>query len=172
LQVLATSLLVVAVCATSLGQTPKSPKRASLASTRDLAKYVGTYPCSNGLLTQPVVLSSLRAILDGDYSSYREHMKLSGCGAIEKKGGLLLMDVSQTHVGGYTSFIFVRLSDGALFLFWLKSTVGEKQWQFYGPKPIPQAVLQTVETELNTVWGHVARFTLEGQNLIIQLKSN
>lgn len=96
-------------------------------------------------------------------------MGLSGCGAIEKRDGFLLMDVSQLHVGGFTSLIFIRLSDGAIFLFWLKSTVADKQRSFYGQRPIPGIVSQTVGSELNKEWGHVARFSVHGENIEIQL---
>ncbi|HEV3253082.1 MAG TPA: hypothetical protein VG033_01660 [Candidatus Acidoferrales bacterium] len=105
-----------------------------------------------------------------DYSAYREHMQASGCGPIERRDGFLLMDVSQLHVSGYSSLIFVRQTDGVLFVFWLKSQVGEKQWQFYGPRPIPEAVTKTVETEMNQEWGHVAKFTVRGEELDIELK--
>lgn len=148
-----------------------APKARALriTSTRDLGKYVGTYPCTNGLLRQPILLSSLKQILQGDYDAYREHMKFSGCGAIEKRDGYLLMDVSQLHVGGYTSLIFVRLRDGVLFLFWLKATVAQKEYGFYGQKPIPAAISQIVESELNTTWGHVAQFHVRGENVQIDL---
>ena len=115
-----------------------------LTSTRDLAQYVGTYPCSNGLLKQPVLLDTLKKTLGPDYDAYREHMQLSGCGAIERRDGFLFLDVSQLHVGGYSSLIFVRLSDGELFVFWLKSTVADKQWQLYGPRPIPETIIHAV----------------------------
>lgn len=67
----------------------------------------------------------------------------------------------------YTSYIFVRPSDGTTYVFWLNSTVREKHWAFNGPKPIPEIVLHTVETELNVAWGHVAHFQIVGQNLEI-----
>lgn len=139
---------------------------------RDLARYVGSYPCANGLLKQRVLLNSLKDILNEDYEAYREHMKFSGCGAIEKKDGLLLMDVSQLHVGGYTSMIFVRSRDGALFLFWLKKTVAEKDYSFYGKRPIPAVVSRIVESELNTSWGHVAHFRVHGENVEIDLRDS
>jgi hypothetical protein len=119
-----------------------------------------------------VFLSSLKKILEGNYQAYREHMGLSGCGAIEKREGFLLMDVSQLHVGGYTSLIFIRPSDGAVFLFWLKSTVAEKQWSFYGRRPIPATINQIVESELNKEWGHVARFSVHDENVEIQLNDS
>jgi len=163
-------LLAIAICsllATEAAESQSHPSRIN--NTRDLAKYVGTYPCSNGLLKQPVLLSALRKILDGDYRAYREHMEFSGCGAIEKRGDFLLMDVSQLHVGGYTSLIFVRLSDGAVFLFWLKATVADKDYSFYGQRPIPSAISEIVESQLNTAWGHVAQFHVHGEKVDIQL---
>lgn len=96
-------------------------------------------------------------------------MKFSGCGAIEQKSGFLLMDVSQLHVGGYTSMIFVRSCDGAVFLFWLKKTVAEKEYNFYGQRPIPTAVSRIVESELNTTWGHVAHFHERRENAETEL---
>ncbi len=96
-------------------------------------------------------------------------MKFSGCGAIEKQGDFLLMDVSQLHVGGYTSLIFIRLSDGAVFLFWLKTTVAQKDCSFYGERPLPEAISEIVESELNTAWGHVAQFHVSGEKVDIQL---
>lgn len=170
---IAAPLLAVFLCNTLGAQTPQPQVHPTrLASTRDLAKFVGTYPCSNGLLQDRVLLSSLRKVLDSDYQAYREHMGLSGCGAIEKRDGFLLMDVSQLHVGGYTSLIFIRLHDGALFLFWLKSTVAEKHWSFYGQRPIPTTVCQIVESELNKEWGHVAQFSFDGENLEIRLNDS
>lgn len=124
------------------------------------------------MLRQRVLLSALRNILGNDYPAYHEHIGLSGCGAIEKRDGFLLMDVSQMHVGGYTSLIFIRLSDGAVFLFWLKSTVAEKQGSFYGQRPIPAAVSQIVESELNSAWGHVAHFSVDGDHVDIRLNNS
>jgi hypothetical protein len=151
-------------------QAETKRSRPRLTSTLDLEQWVGTYPCSNGLLKHPVLLDALKNVLGRDYRAYRKHMQLSGCGAMERRDGFLLMDVSQLHVGGYSSLIFVRLTDGMLFVFWLKSTVAEKQWQFYGPRPIPETVTQTVETEMNKEWGHVARFKVRGAELDIELR--
>jgi hypothetical protein len=151
-------------------QRPTNPNNPKLATLRDLSKYVGTYPCENGLLKQPLLLQSLRKILGQDYKAYREHMRFSGCGAIEREGGFLVLDVSQLHVGGYWSLMFVRESDGALFLFWLKSTVSEKDYKFYGERPIPCEVSRGVESRLNVGWGHVAKFTVIGEQVNIDLK--
>ena len=165
--------LVLAVSLTvGAQQSNRQVSSTDLTNTRDLAKYVGTYPCSNGLLEQRVLLSSLKKILGDDYQAYREHMRISGCGAIERRDGFLLLDVSQEHTGGYTSLMFIRLSDGAVFLFWLKSTVAEQQWSFYGQRPIPSTVSHIVESELNKGWGHVARFKVSGDAVEIRLKDS
>jgi hypothetical protein len=140
-----------------------------LTSTRDIEKYVGTYPCGNGILKDATLLHSLQNILRNDYAAYKQHMRASGCGAIERRDGFVMMDVSQLHVGGYSSLIFIRLSDGAPFLFWLKSTVAEKRWQMYGRKPIPESVLRNIEIEMNQAWGHVAKFKMRGEMLDIEL---
>lgn len=143
--------------------------RPVLRSTRDHAEYVGTYPCNNGLLEQHVLLDALRKLLGRDYAAYREHMQVSGCSALQKFDGFLFVDVSQSGVGGYTSYMYVRLSDGAVFLFWLNSTVSEKHWKFYGARPIPATVSHNVESQLNEGWGHVASFKVRGEDVDIDL---
>jgi hypothetical protein len=160
-------LSATATVSVAAQQKPHTRITPKLTTLRDLSRYVGTYPCSNGLLKQPVLLQSLRKILGQDYQAYREHMRFSGCGAIERRNGFLLLDVSQLHVGGYESLMFVSESDGALFLFWLKSTVKQKDYAFYGARPIPVEVSRAVESELNTGWGHVAKFTAHGDQLEI-----
>ena len=134
------------------------PGTAKLTSMVDLVDYVGTYPCSTGLLKESVLRRALERALGGDYGAYREHMQASGCGAIERKEGLLLMDVSQSGVGGYSSLIFVRLGDGAMYVFWFRGIVSDRNWKIYGSPPIPVAVMKTVVDQMNTKWGHVASF--------------
>lgn len=155
------------------GSTPAGAfesEQAELTSIRDLVRYVGTYPCSNGLLETRALLKALRSVLGPDYVAYRDHLSLSGCGAIERRDGFLLMDVSQLHVGGYSSLLFVNPSDGALYLFWLNASVAEKQWRIYGPRPVPEAVMQAIEADMNESWGHVARFRARGETLEIELR--
>ena len=163
-------VLRIALASAVASAADKGAPPPRLTSTRDLAHYVGTYPCSNGLLKDRVLLGALKKTLGPEYDAYREHIHFSDCGAIERRDGFLLLDVSQLHVGGYSSLIFVRLTDGNLFLFWLKSTVADKQWQLYGPRPIPETVLHTVETEMNTSWGHVALFSMRGEQLDIEVR--
>jgi hypothetical protein len=88
--------------------------------------------------------------LRSDYQAYRQHIAFSGCGPLELRDGYIFADVSQLHVGGYTSFIFIHSNDATTYVFWLKGTVRDKEWELYGPKPVPDAVLHTVEAELNT----------------------
>ena len=148
---------------------PVQVPQGSLKSTRDLEKYVGTFPCGNGLLEETALLTSLKQVLGSDYTAYREFMGVSSCEAIEKKGDFLLMDVSEPHVGpGYSSLILVRLSDGQVFLLWInKAREADKQWQFYGPRPVPDEVGQIVENSLNEGLGgfvYDVKVTVHGED--------
>jgi hypothetical protein len=132
------------------------PKLESLAA---LAGHVGEYPCSTGLFGAPAVQTALRSILADDYGAYLEHVELSGCGAIAWRGSSLLMDISQLHVGGYSSLIVVNPKTSKVWLFWLPGTVGERKWKMYGPQPVPAEVSKAVVDDLNSGWGHVASFS-------------
>jgi hypothetical protein len=153
-------------CYTATAQ-PSKPTAGRLSDIHQISKFLGTYPCESGLLDSPALKSAFKRTLGADYREYLKHISLSGCGRLEMRDQYAFADVSQLHVGGYTSYIFVRPSDGTTYVFWLNSTVREKHWAFYGPKPIPEIVLHTVETELNEAWGHVAHFQIVGQNLEI-----
>ena len=118
------------------------------------------------------MLSSLKVALENDYEAYREHIALSGCGAIEQRGEYLLIDVSQLHVGGYSSIMLIRPSDKQLYLFWLRSGVGEKDYKLYGNLPAPQKVKEIVADQMNEVWGHVASFSWAEDVLEINLKAS
>lgn len=163
-------LLAVLLAAGPATAEKAGPRQAKLTTIHDLVHYVGTYPCSNGLLKDQVLLKELKSVLGPDYAAYRAHMGVSGCGAIERRDGYLLMDVSQLHVGGYSSLIFVRLNDGVLYLFWLKAAVPEKRWHIYGPRPVPKLVMRGIEADMNERWGHVARFRVRGEVLEIDLR--
>jgi len=65
--------------------------------------------------------------------------------------------------------IFVRPADGAVYVFWLKGTVAEKRYEIYGPRPVPTVVMEQIAQNLNVSWGHVARFTVHGEVLDIDL---
>jgi hypothetical protein len=140
-----------------------------LDSLQDLSQYLGTYPCSNGLLHSPVLLNALAATLKKDYAAYREHMSESGCGAIERRGGYILMDVSQLHVGGYGSVILVRRTDGVVFVYWLRSTVAKGKAHIYGPRPVPAEALAIFAHDESVGWGHVACFTISADTIVIDM---
>ena len=72
--------LTIALAMPAAWSQTTAPK---LSSARDLERYVGTFPCRNGLLESKVLLHSLKTILKTDYAAYREHMSFSGCGAKE-----------------------------------------------------------------------------------------
>jgi hypothetical protein len=152
----------------SCQQLPRPAAR--LSDIREVTRYLGTYPCANGLLKSQAVLSALKGAMGQDFQKYRQHISLSGCGKLELRDGWAFADISQSHVGGYTSYVFIRPTDGEAYVFWLKSAVGNKDWEIYGEKPVPQSILHTVESELNEGWGHVAGFRFDGQNLVIALK--
>jgi len=155
---------------TSVALSQHLPRPAArLSDIREVTRYLGTYPCANGLLKSPAVLSALRSATGQDFQKYRQHISLSGCGKLELRDGWVFADISQSHVGGYTSYVFLRPNDGKAYVFWLKSAVWNKDWEIYGEKPVPQSILHTVESELNEGWGHVAGFRFDGQNLVINL---
>jgi hypothetical protein len=147
----------------------QKPTANHLSDLREIGGFLGSYPCENGLLNSPALVSALKKTLRSDYQAYRQHIAFSGCGPLELRDGYIFADVSQLHVGGYTSFIFIHSNDATTYVFWLKGTVRDKEWELYGPKPVPDAVLHTVEAELNTGWGHVAQFRFDGQNMVITL---
>ena len=71
----------------------------------------------------------------------------------------MLLDVSQLHVGGYTSFIIVNPKSAGLWVFWLPGMVKEQKWKLYGRQPVPSEIPKVIVDELNTIWGHVASFS-------------
>ena len=168
-------LLVLLVCLiwcdAAIAQ-PSKPSAKRLSDIHKITTFLGTFPCECGLLQSPALQSAFKQTLGKDYPEYQTHISLSGCGRLEMRDEYAFADVSQLHVGGYTSYIFVRPSDGATYVFWLNSIVREKHWAFYGQKPIPEIVLQTVAAELNNAWGHVAHFQAVGQNLEIVLNKH
>jgi hypothetical protein len=136
----------------------------------DLKKYIGTYSKDTDFFRNPIVKNELEKILGKDLKDYEEHLSLSGCGEIEYKYGLLYGDVSQLHVGGFSSLFFVDITNKKMYLFWLSGTVGGKDYKIYGDKPIPANVLNLIEQEMNICWGHVARFFVKGDSIDIETK--
>lgn len=119
------------------------------------------------MLQTRAMQSALHKTLGSDYNSYIDFMTQCGCRQIESHGPYLMMDVSQDHVGGYTSLILVRKSDAVMFLLWLKSGVGENDLEVYGPKPRPRPVIDLFAHAMNVAWGHVACFVPAGNTVKI-----
>jgi len=143
----------------------------ALRSLRDLNTYVGTYPCRNGLLKTRVLRQAIMSTLGSDSSSYAEHIAQSGCGQIEKQQDLIVMDMSQVHVGGYSSLIFVKPSGGAVWLYWLDAPVAPgAPSRIYGSRPVPASVLNAIEQRMNEGWGHVAHFRVDADSIVIERK--
>ena len=107
-------------------------------------------------------------VLAADYGAYLEHIQQSGCGAIARRGDWLLLDVSQLHVGGYTSFILVNPGTKQVWVFWLQGEVMDK-WTLYGRQPVPGDVSKAIVDELNSIWGHVASFWWRDGGLVFGL---
>lgn len=144
-------MICSAWCCVGTAQTSRS-NAAHLSDIHQIGRFVGTFPCETGLLNSPALRAAFKRTLAADYAEYLKHISISGCGKLEMRGQYAFADVSELHVGGYTSYIFVRPDNGAMYVFWLNSTVAQKQWAFYGPKPIPDIVLQTVADDLFECW--------------------
>lgn len=144
----------------------------TLDSLGALSRHVGEYPCSTGLLGAPVLQSAIREILADDYGAYLEHIDVAGCGAIARRGGWFLLDVSQTHVGGDTSMILVNPATSKVWLFWMPASVSAKKWKLNSGSQVPTEVSSIVVDELNTGWGHVANFAWIDGQLVIRLRED
>ena len=135
-----------------------------------LRKYIGAYSCDAKFYENPIVKIELKRILRKDYSAYQDFCRLSGCGEIGFKHGLMYGDVSQLHVGGYSSLFFVDIEKRRMFLFWMPGRVGELKYKIYGDKPIYPSVLNLISQEMNVAWGHVATFKVQGDSISIVSK--
>ena len=74
-----------------------------------LDKYVGAYPCAgkDQFFSEPAVAGALKQALGSAAERYNKHRSISGCGAIARYDKYLFVDISQLHVGGYTSMILL-----------------------------------------------------------------
>lgn len=129
----------------------------------------GWAPCQNRLYRSSRFVTMLSPILGADLKSYKKHLSFSGCGEIERTSEVVAWNLSQLHVGGYTSYVIFDRKSQQLYVFWLKQTVRDKKWQLYGKKPVPPSVLDFTTKSLNINWGHVAHFTFVGEDLHIDL---
>ncbi len=145
-------------------------KRAPVQSLAALPRYVGTYPCANGVIIAPVVQEALKRALGADFTAYQKHIGLASCGPVEREGQFIVMDESRMGVAGHTSYIFVRLPDEAVYVFWLKSLLTERNYQVYGPRPVPKEVMDSIVRRMNEGWGRAAQFTARGDKLDIVIK--
>jgi hypothetical protein len=137
---------------------------------RSLMKYIGKYPKETDFFDNPLVNEELKKILKDDFKSYLKFVSIAGCGEMNYKYGLVYGDISQLHVGGYSSLIFIDIDNKSFFLFWLKETVRDKNYKIYGQSPIQANVLNLIEQEMNISWGHVAEFLIKGDSISIKLK--
>lgn len=118
------------------------------------AQLIGTYQSEKFL---GLINKGLRNSLGKDYPKYKEFVEDCGRGEIEFRYGFMYEDVSISHVGGYESMVFVN--EGLeVYVFWINSRIKIGDYMVYGPKPIPNAVLDIIVQEMNPVWGHVGHF--------------
>lgn len=136
----------------------------------DLKEYIGTYPKQTDFFQNQIIIQELKRILDEDFLKYQEHISFSGSGEIKYKHGLIYGDVSQQHVGGYTSIFFVDPTSEKMHLFWLKQSVKDKDYYIYGDKPVPIDVMNLIIEKMNIKWGHVASFNIVRDSIEIEIK--
>jgi hypothetical protein len=154
----------------SSNDTLHSKPNIQTSNWNDLKKYIGTYSKDTDFFQNTIIKNELKRILGSDLKAYEEHLALSGYGEIEYKYGLMYGDVSQLHVGGFSSLFFVDIRNKKMYLFWLDGTVGAKKYKIYGDNPIPANVLNLIEQKMNTSWGHVAKFSVKGDSIDIETK--
>jgi hypothetical protein len=135
-----------------------------------LKKYIGTFPKETDFFKNPIVTNELKRILGSDYKLYLDHVSQSGCGSMISKDNLIVGDISQLHVGGYGSIVFIDIANKKMYLFWLSSTVSDKIYKIYGDKPIPNTILRLIVDNMNEGWGHVAHFTVDSDSVKIEIK--
>jgi hypothetical protein len=162
-----TTAVVLILLSAALAAQVKRPAVQSLAA---LPRYVGTYPCTNGVIVSPVMQEALKRALGPDFAAYQKHVALASCGPVEVEGQYYVIDESQMGVGGHTSLIFVKLPEETVHVFWLKSLLAERNCAIYGPRPVPKEVMASILRRMNEGWGRVARFTARGDKVDIVIK--
>ena len=70
----------------------------------------------------------------------------------------------QRGVGGYTADVILDSKDN-LYIFWINDQVKSGNFEVFGEKQFSPTLFSVIEKELNTTWGHVARFTFKNGNL-------
>jgi hypothetical protein len=133
----------------------------------DLKKYIGTYTKQTDLFDSKIVNNELRRILGSEYYNYKDFVSNSACGQIVRKDDLIYGDISIMSVGGYESIFFINLNDKKMHLFWLNDDIDSNDYKIYGDKPIPGIVYNIILEEMNTKWGHRAKFTLVNDKITV-----
>lgn len=140
-----------------------------------LNAYVGKYPKETDIFKNELVTNELKKILNDDYDAYLNFVESAGCGIVEKLDDIIYCDISMEHVGGHNSLFLIDTKEFEMYLFWLNGTVREKDYKIYGKRPIPILIKKIIVDDLNTGWGHVARFEFHYDSLLINVvnpKSN
>ena len=147
----------------------KDHNASRIRTLSQITSQVGKYPHPKSeFFKSACLLNELKRILGPDYKAYCEHLSASGAGMLTKEGDYFCGDVSQLHVGGYSSLFYVDAKNEKMYLFWLKKSVSEREYQIYGDGPIPAAVLASIAKHMNETWGHVATFRIIGERLVIE----
>ncbi len=162
-------LAAVIAMAALAGCASGSEDAARISTLSQITAQVGKYPAPEGKFFESACLvAGLKQILGADYPAYHEFLGGCGCGRLEQADGFVFADVSQPHVGGFGSMFFVDVKNEKLYLFWLKASVLDKEYQIYGDRPVPAVVLAAIAKNLNECWGHVATFKFTGEKLVIE----
>ena len=139
---------------------------------RELDAFVGSYSKDTGFIDNELVENQLKKILGDDYNSYMRFVKSAGSGIVEKLDDIIYCDISLEHISGYNSLILINMKEREMYLFWMNGTVRDKNFKIYGKRPIPLQIKKIIEDDMNTGWGHVARFEFKNDSLLINLKLN
>lgn len=137
-----------------------------------LNAYVGKYSKDTDFFENALVKNELIKIMADDYKEYMKFVESAGYGIIEKVDNIIYGDVSFVHLGGYNSLFLIDTENCEMYLFWMNGTVREKDYKIYGTRPITEKIKKIIVDDMNTGWGHVARFDFYNDSLLINLKSN
>ncbi|QYY37099.1 hypothetical protein [Ruficoccus sp. ZRK36] len=113
------------------------------------------------------IRAELKRILGDDFEEYLRHLAHSGSSMLTLEGDTVSVDVSQLHVGGFTSLLYFDLQKETIVLFWMRAGVLEQDHAVYGDKPVRADILDSMVSSLNSTWGHVAEFSRDGQEISI-----
>ncbi|HCY77676.1 MAG TPA: hypothetical protein DHV28_17325 [Ignavibacteriales bacterium] len=135
----------------------------------ELDAYVGKYSKDTGFFENDLVKTELKKILDDDFNAYMKFVETAGYGIIEKVDNIIYGDVSMMHVGGYNSLFLIDTKKREMYLFWMNGALRDKEYQIYGTRPIPETIKKIIEDDMNTGFGHVAKFYFKNDHLEINV---